>query len=274
MKTCRSGRSETSMTVAASGRDVRRVRTRVRGVRRSDLTADRSHPYKSTGPDACPNPAARREQPSSTVVVGRQAATFGFGEAAPDAVRLAHAQREVEALLLHDALRADLFALASRDFALVAPFGDRRREEQRRLRAAARRLQMPRFVNDAERHAMTPPPRTAGQRRNVSAPPVAVTNGPGQEPRFEQLAGRSRCAARLRARPRARRPRSTRPGPRRRRGSASRGSCAPARARRGRARRRRDRRRPRRLPSRRRGLRDRSSASRSATAPSRSCPTA
>src|SRR5207249_3326519 len=75
--------------------------------------------------------------------VGKEAATLGFGQAAPDAVRLVHAQRELEALLSHDALRADRLRLRLARFSHVPPFGDRRRKEQRRLGASARGPEMP-----------------------------------------------------------------------------------------------------------------------------------
>jgi hypothetical protein len=64
------------------------------------------------------------------LVVREQAATFGFGEAAPDAMRLAYAEREVETLALHRAVGADELRLRFACVAVVASFGDRRREEQ------------------------------------------------------------------------------------------------------------------------------------------------
>ena len=58
---------------------------------------------------------------SAASVVGEQAATFGLGEAAPDAVRLAHAQRELETVLAHVALRADVLRVRLARLALFAP---------------------------------------------------------------------------------------------------------------------------------------------------------
>jgi hypothetical protein len=58
----------------------------------------------------------------SPLNVGEESAAFGFGEAAPYAVGLVHTQREVETLLLHEALLADAFGSRLTQLALVASF--------------------------------------------------------------------------------------------------------------------------------------------------------
>src|SRR5450759_3375035 len=110
-----------------------------------------------------------RRRPSA---VGEETPTLGFGQAAPDAVRFVHAQRELEALGLHETLRADRLGLRLARLSRVAPLRHRRWEEQRGLRTSARGLQMPGFVNDAERHALLHPLRHPDDAERI----------PGSEP--------------------------------------------------------------------------------------------
>ena len=100
---------------------------------------------------------SRNSRRSRGSVAREAAATFGLGETAPDAVRLADTEREVEAVVAHLALRADRLRTRFAQLPLVASFAERRREEQHRLRAAARCTQMPRLVNDAQRHHVRTP---------------------------------------------------------------------------------------------------------------------
>src|SRR6266566_4013530 len=78
-----------------------------------------------------------------------------------------YAQRELEALLSHDALRADRLRLRLARFSHVPPFGDRRRKEQRRLGASARGPEMPGFMNDAERQALLHPRGTLNDAERI-----------------------------------------------------------------------------------------------------------
>src|SRR5258708_34831493 len=86
--------------------------------------------------------------------VGQEAATLGFGQPTPDAVGFVHPQRELEAFRLHDALGTDALGFRLARFPFLAPLCHRRRKEQSRFRTSARGLQMPGFMNDAERHAL------------------------------------------------------------------------------------------------------------------------
>jgi len=87
------------------------------------------------------------------VGVGEERPALGLGEAAPDSVRLADPHREVQAVVTHAALRADLLGVRFSRLAIVSPLGRRRREEQCRFGTATRRFQVPSLVNKTECHA-------------------------------------------------------------------------------------------------------------------------
>src|SRR5262249_54704016 len=98
---------------------------------------------------------------------------FGLGEAAPDAVRLADAERVVEALGLHRALVTDRLGLGLAGVALVLALGGGRREEEDRLRTAARGAHLPRPLRHLDRHG---PSRSI--RRGDRIPLPCTRQGP------------------------------------------------------------------------------------------------
>ena len=136
----------------------------------------------STGstPRASPG-AGRRADPRRAPVESRweAATTLGLGETAPDAVRLADSQREVEALGAHVASRQIALARASRSFALLASLTECRREEQHRLRPATRRPQVPGLVRDAEATIYNPL-GALGSRGGTYRRPIAGDKCPVQ----------------------------------------------------------------------------------------------
>ena len=78
--------------------------------------------------------------PGQLVVRWKEPATFGLGQATPNAVRFAHAQREVEALALDRAVEADAFRTRFTRLPFFASLRERRRKEELRLWPAARSL--------------------------------------------------------------------------------------------------------------------------------------
>src|SRR5205085_9025230 len=94
---------------------------------------------------------------------------LGFGEAAPDAVRLADAERVLEALGLDRALAADRLGLGFALVALVLALRRRRREEERRLGTAAGRAQLPGPFCHLDRHR-PPSPGRAGAGDRIPLP--------------------------------------------------------------------------------------------------------
>jgi len=68
--------------------------------------------------------------PELQVGVGEQGAALDFGEPAPDPVRLAHPNREVQAVAPHVTLRADRLGVSLTRLTVVAPLRRRRRKEQ------------------------------------------------------------------------------------------------------------------------------------------------
>src|SRR4051794_30568887 len=105
-------------------------------------------------------------------VVGEELATLGLGEAAPNAVGFTDAQRELETIVADLAFRANAFGARFPLIAVLAPFTRRGREEQNRFRAAACSFQMPRFMYQAERHALLQFPAASrdGRERNRALP--------------------------------------------------------------------------------------------------------
>src|SRR5215218_9354961 len=106
--------------------------------------AEAGYPTSSAVAAALPTAAAGAGACDGDQLCVDQQAALGFGEAAPDAVRLTDAERVVEALGLHRALATDRLGLGFAQVALVLALRRRRREEQRRLRAPARGAQLPR----------------------------------------------------------------------------------------------------------------------------------
>jgi len=176
------------------------------------------------------------------VVIGQQNSPLGLGQATPNAVRLANAQREREAILANSALCADVLRVQLARFALVAAFRCRRRKEHRRFGSTTCRAQMPRFMNKAECHAYSVP-QFPPARRKVSGP-IRCDKRKFLDNREKSGVSRARSAVSAgrnafcsharrptRVRPRAGCPLPRRPAPCHPRRWAWRDSCGPATAR-------------------------------------------
>ena len=66
----------------------------------------------------------------ASVLGGEEAAALGLGEPAPDAVRLAHAQRELEAVVEHGTVEADAFGTPFARLTFFPSLRKRRWKEQ------------------------------------------------------------------------------------------------------------------------------------------------
>jgi hypothetical protein len=77
---------------------------------------------------------------------------FGFVQAAPDAVRLANRQREVETVATNRTRRTDGLGPPFAILALVATLHVRRWEEESRLGSSARGSQLPGVVHGSDAH--------------------------------------------------------------------------------------------------------------------------
>ena len=221
-------------------------------------------------PHGCHPPSRRRPRPrpagrdsAAEAACSRwleQAAPLVLVQATPDPVRVADAERVVEARGPDPAAAADRLGPGFAGVARALGLGHRRREEQRRLRSSARGVALPGLLDSPyAAHPAPPPgcsvgrnlpPRTGRAQGPVSPVDRSGPSGSGLAPpggpprRRRRVPNRcQRCGAghapgsrgrrRPRARPRAPGPRPPRPARSRRVRSGSPGWSGPASGRRG-----------------------------------------